>query len=252
MNGVWRTALSPRWLALLLVAVLMAAGMTALGLWQLGVYRSKTAAATAARVSQPPVPLPSLLSVDDALSARAVGRKVTVTGRWAPAADQIYVSGRPYDGRPGYWVVTPVLLADGNGVLVVRGWVPSPGDPAAAAPSGPVTVTGTVVVSEAEDASGAAAQGRILPSLRLPTIVGMVSYRLYDAFVMQSTADPAPAPAPAPVAPPAPPTDRAGFRNVAYAVQWWIFAAFVLFMWWRMMTDDHRARTAAGAGTVAP
>jgi surfeit locus 1 family protein len=251
VTGLWRTALSRRWLALLLVAVVLAGVMTALGFWQLGVYRSKTSAATAARVAQPPVPIQSLMSVDDALSSRAVGRKVTVIGHWAPAADQVYVADRLYDGRPGFWVVTPLIVDDGAGVLVVRGWVPSSTAPAAAAPVGPVQVVGTVVVSEAEDASGAAAQGRVLPSLRLPTIVGMVRYRLYDAFVMQASATPAAAVAPAIVAPPAPPTDRAGFRNVAYAVQWWIFAAFVLFMWWRMVADDHRARAGAGPGTVS-
>ncbi len=251
MTGIWRTALTRRWLTLLLVAVLIAGGMTALGVWQLGVYRSKTSAATAKRAAQAPVPIQSLMSVDDALSERAVGRKVTVTGQWAPAADQVFVADREYDGRPGYWVVTPVLVDDGVGVLVVRGWVPALDAAAAAAPTGPVTVVGSVVVSEAEDASGAAAEGRVLPSLRLPTIVGMVRYRLYDSFVMEASATPAPAAAPEVVAPPAPPTDRAGFRNVAYAVQWWIFAAFVLFMWWRMMADDHRGRAAEGAGTVS-
>jgi surfeit locus 1 family protein len=234
-----RTALSLRWLGLLAVALVLAGVMAALGVWQLDVYRSKTTAATAARAAQPPVPIGSLMSIDEGLPAKAVGRRVTVSGQWAPAADQVFVSDRVSDGRTGLWVVTPLLVDDSAAVLVVRGWVESISAPGAAPPSGTAEVVGTVIASEADDASAAAARGRVLPALRIPTIVGMVDYRLYDAFVVLSSSTPA-AGTPSLVPPPAPPIDHAGLRNIAYAVQWWIFAAFALFMWWRMMTDAHR------------
>jgi cytochrome oxidase assembly protein ShyY1 len=249
-GGVWRTALSVRWIAMLAAALVLAGVMTALGVWQLDVYRSKTAAATAARTAQPPVPIGSLMSVDEGLPGKAVGRRVTVSGRWAAASDQLYVSDRVHEGRSGLWVVTPLLVDDGVAVLVVRGWVPSTSAPDAAAPAGKAEVVGTVIASEADDASGAAARGRVLPTLRIPTIVGMVGYRLYDAFVVLSSSTPD-AGTPVPVQPPGAPTDHAGLRNIAYAVQWWIFAAFVLFMWWRMMSDAHRAGRGDAAGTVS-
>jgi cytochrome oxidase assembly protein ShyY1 len=253
-GSVWRTALSPRWLGLLAIALVLAAVMSTLGVWQLDVYHSKTAKATAARAAQPPVPIGSLMSIDEGLQAKAVGRQVSITGRWAPAADQLYVADRVNDGRTGFWVITPLLVDSGTAVAVIRGWVPSASAPDAAAPSGPVKVVGTVISSEADDASGAATSGsRVLPSLRIPTIVGMVDYRLYDAFVVLSSSTPDAATS-ALVAPPPPPTDHAGLRNIAYAVQWWIFAAFALFMWWRMMTDAHRSRATADAepaGTVS-
>ena len=28
-----------------------------------------------------------------------------------------------------------------------------------------------------------------------------------------------------------------GLRNLAYALQWWVFAAFAVFMWWRVCAD---------------
>ena len=28
-----------------------------------------------------------------------------------------------------------------------------------------------------------------------------------------------------------------GLRNLAYALQWWVFGLFSAFMWWRMATD---------------
>jgi cytochrome oxidase assembly protein ShyY1 len=126
--------------------------------------------------------------------------------------------------------------------MVVRGWVPSVSDRAAAAPGGRVQLTGAVVSSEAEDSSDDAAKGRVLSSLRIPTIVHLVDYRVYDAFVVQASVDSGvvPSPAPAVVPPPSPPTDHAGLRNIAYAFQWWVFAAFTLWMWFRMVLDAHR------------
>lgn len=249
---MWRTALSPRWAGLLVLAVAIAAVMSLLGVWQLQVYQDKTSAATERRAAAPPVPLDSLFSIDEGLPEKAVGRRVTVSGSWAPAGDQIFVSGRQHGDRDGFWVVTPLLLdGDAGAVLVVRGWAAAPDEPTAAVRPGRVTVTGTVLGSEAEDSSAAASRGRVLPSLRLPTIVGMVGYRLYDAFVLLATVVPPSSTAPATVDPPPPPKDHAGLRNIAYAVQWWIFAAFVLFMWCRMVVDAHRDRESAPAGTVS-
>ncbi|RZT14749.1 cytochrome oxidase assembly protein ShyY1 [Kribbella sp. VKM Ac-2569] len=239
---LWRTALAPRWSGLLLLALAIASVMTIMGVWQLGVYRSKTADATAQRAAAPPVALQSLFSIDEGLPSKAVGRRVTVDGTWGPAADQVLIADRLQDGRAGLWVVSPLKLSGTDAVMIVRGWVASPSDPAVTAPSGPVRLSGSVVASEAEDSSDDAAKGRVLSSLRIPTIVHLVSYRVYDAFVVQSAVDSGvvPSPAPAVVVPPPPPTDHAGLRNVAYAVQWWIFAAFTLWMWGRMVLDAHR------------
>ena len=251
---LWRTAVQPRWVGLLALALVIAGAMTAMGVWQLGVYKSKTAEATAHRASAAPVPLQSLFSIDDGLPAKAVGRQVTITGTWGPVADQVYMSDRMQDGKNGFWVVTPLKLSPTDAVMVVRGWVPSVSDPAAKAPVGPVSLTGSVVASEAEDSSDDAAKGRVLSSLRIPTIVHLVKYRIYDAFVVQ-TSPAATSPAPAAVVPPPPPTDHAGLRNVAYAFQWWIFAAFTLWMWARMVLDAHRTPTTpepAAADKPAP
>ncbi len=279
-RSFWRTALTPRWLGLLVLALAIAAVMSVMGVWQLDVYQSKTAAATAKRAEGAPVPLQSLFSIDEGLPAKAVGRRVTVNGTWGPASDQLFITDRRHGSRDGLWVITPVMLTSpeastsptpgastpGPGastpgptaspspggstpagtstpgaVMVVRGWVSSVNDPAARAPSGPVQLSGAVAASEAQDSSGDA-NGRVLQSLRIPTIVHMVDYRIYDAFVVQSSIDSGttPQPAPAVVPAPAPPTDHAGLRNVAYAFQWWIFAAFTLWMWTRMIQDTRR------------
>jgi cytochrome oxidase assembly protein ShyY1 len=239
---LWRTILTPRWSGLLLLALAIAAVMSAMGVWQLNVYQSKTEAATAQQAEGAPVALQSLFSIDEGLPAKAVGRRVTVTGTWGPTTDQVFIADRRQGSSDGFWVVSPVMVGGSGAVMVVRGWVATVSDPAAAAPSGPVSLTGAVTASEAEDSSDDAAKGRVLSSLRIPTIVHLVDYRVYDAFVIQSSVDSGvvPSPAPAVVQPPQPPTDHAGLRNIAYAFQWWVFAAFTLWMWWRMVLDAHR------------
>jgi cytochrome oxidase assembly protein ShyY1 len=250
---LWRLVLTPRWLGLLLLALVLAAVMSVMGVWQLGVYQSKTAAATAKRTEVAPVELQSLFSIDEGLPAKAVGRRVTVSGEWGPGADQVFIADRRQGSQDGFWVVSPVKVSSDGAVMVVRGWVPSVSDPAAKAPSGPVRLTGAVTASEAEDSSDDAAKGRVLSSLRIPTIVHLVDYRVYDAFVVLASIDSGatPVPAPAVVPPPTPPTDHAGLRNVAYAFQWWIFAAFTLWMWARMVLDAHRSSADGSLGGEA-
>jgi cytochrome oxidase assembly protein ShyY1 len=258
-RSLWRTVVKPRSLGLLALALAAAAVMSVLGSWQLNVYQSKTEAATSKRAEAAPVPLESLFPLDAGLPSKAVGRRVTVSGTWGPAADQILVSDRQQEGRNGFWVVTPLLLqgtsaqapAGAGAVMVVRGWVPDVTSASARPPAGAVRIVGAVAASEAEDASAAAAGGRILPSLRIPTIVDLVDYRLYDAFVVLISAEPPVADGPVIVPAPTPPTDHAGLRNVAYAVQWWIFAVFALWMWARVVLDAHRAGDDQPSGTVS-
>lgn len=52
-----------------------------------------------------------------------------------------------------------------------------------------------------------------------------------------------------------PPTTDTGlaWRNAAYAVQWWIFGAFALWMWFRIVRDDaRRERAHPRARTPSP
>jgi len=44
-------------------------------------------------------------------------------GRWRSEAT-VYLDNRSMDGRAGFLVVTPLLLADGDAIAVQRGWVP--------------------------------------------------------------------------------------------------------------------------------
>lgn len=38
-------------------------------------------------------------------------------------------------------------------------------------------------------------------------------------------------------------------QNFGYAIQWWLFSAFAVFLWWRVLRDAARRRVAAGTTT---
>jgi DNA-binding transcriptional regulator of glucitol operon len=38
-------------------------------------------------------------------------------------------------------------------------------------------------------------------------------------------------------------------QNFGYAIQWWLFSAFALFLWWRVVRDAYRRRAAAADAT---
>ena len=130
---MFRTALKPRWLGLLLVVLLAATGMAWLGQWQLDRARESSTAAERARLDRDPVELSAVLRARQTFTGAAADELVFATGRWDPG-HQVLVAPRELDGATGMWVLTPLRLADGSAVAVVRGWVTGPDDPAAAPP----------------------------------------------------------------------------------------------------------------------
>jgi surfeit locus 1 family protein len=124
------------------VITLLGVVLTAtLGTWQLQrrAWKADLIAQRTAAVAATPVALPQ------ALAPSAGYLRTTVTGRFDHARE-LYLTGRAYRDQPGLHVLTPLVLADGSGVLVDRGWVPnSRRDPASRAQgqvAGEVTVTG--------------------------------------------------------------------------------------------------------------
>jgi cytochrome oxidase assembly protein ShyY1 len=50
-------------------------------------------------------------------------RSAKVEGTWATQFT-VLLDNRNLDGRPGYWVATPLINLDGSAVLILRGWLP--------------------------------------------------------------------------------------------------------------------------------
>lgn len=134
---------------LVTLAALVAALVTArLGVWQLSRAAEKNALQRAIeqQARAPAVERASDLPSDAGAAAALHQRRARLTGRWA-SAHTIYLDNRPMGGRPGFYVVTPLRLADGRALLVQRGWLPRDFSdrtrlPVVATPDGEVTVAG--------------------------------------------------------------------------------------------------------------
>lgn len=97
-----------------------------LGRWQLSRAAEKEAlqAMLEERGRMPAVDARTLLAAAAQPDAAAlVHRAVVLEGRWLPE-HTVYLDNRQMHGRPGFFVLTPLQLAEGSGavVLVQRGW----------------------------------------------------------------------------------------------------------------------------------
>jgi len=139
-----------RWLATL--GGMLGVGVAiALGFWQLDRAAQKQQRHLAMQAQAAAQPLDAT-GVQQALQAQAgdvqalLYRPVVLQGQWLPA-HSIYLDNRQMQGRPGFYVFTPLQLGSGQAVLVQRGWIARNFQDrqalqAVQTPAGPVTVQG--------------------------------------------------------------------------------------------------------------
>lgn len=245
---VWRTARRPRWLALLGVVLVLCVAFGWLGHWQLDVARAKEHPKHTA-VAAPPVPLDQVTAPERVFRTEMQGRPVVVTGRY-DATRQVLVASKRQGGRDGVWVVTALRSASGALVPVVRGFAPRVVTALAAdelePPAGQVTVPGVLQAPESAQPGRPTPAAGPVPAADTADLVNRWGGPIYNVLVFASTGEPLSAERVglSPV-PPAPADDGGGLglRNAAYALQWWLFGAFALLLWWRMVRQDALERT---------
>ena len=254
MGGVYRFLLTPRWLSSTVLALVAVAVCLWLGSWQLGRFEQRVSAqhddgaATAAAATGRPAPLDDLLTAAaPEVGTTTVGRAVTTTGSFDPA-HQLLVPNRVVDGKQGYYVLTPLRTADGRTVAVVRGWAPgAPAAEAPAPPAGEVTVVGRLQAGESSGSDGAVAGGLPvgqLGTISRATLVNMLPYGGGDWYDGWVAADSVPAGLAA--VPTVQPQGGDGlslraFQNLGYTLEWFVFAGFVVFMWFRLVRREAEA-----------
>lgn len=146
MKAAWRTR---RFWVLTLAAALAVGGTFSLGQWQLRRAAQKEAqqAAIEAQEVLPALDNPALIASKNI--ADLTYRPARLTGAWRPA-QTVYLDNRPMHGKPGFWVLTPLVLEGSTQAIVVqRGWVPRDFSdrsrlPEVLTPSGLVTVQGRI------------------------------------------------------------------------------------------------------------
>ena len=224
---------TPRWIGLTAAALLFIVAFGALSWWQ-------WQRAQRDRVESAPVPAASVLDATAPLDDAAYGARVEASGVYDAAA-QVLVA----HGPSSYWIVTPLRPASGPAIPVARGTVTSIDDPAVAAvPAGTVRVVG--VAQPFEGDPGTASTLPPGQAERITAAAFDTTYPLALGWIALQTADPAQTGVAAVVAPvSADSTSSIRLQNASYALQWVIFAGFVVFFWVRMLRYDLRQVTTA-------
>ncbi|KRC51117.1 sortase [Leifsonia sp. Root227] len=246
-NGSWRFAFSRRWLGYLAFAVAFAIACGCLSAWQLA--RSKEAAAANALISDnfysKPVPLTDELSDLTAYQPGQEWTRVQVTGTYEKD-QELLVRNRPFNGSPGFEVLTPLRTADGALFIVDRGWVPTGNttdapDHVPAAPSGTVTVVARLKASE-PSIPGRTAIGRQVGTIQLSVVKSKLDTDdVYTgAYGLLDSQKPSPASTPTPTVTD-PPTQDEGL-HWSYMIQWIIFALIGFFGLGYALLTEYRKR----------
>ncbi|TSB18536.1 SURF1 family protein [Streptomyces sp. NBC_01525] len=259
---MYRFLLSRQWVILTLVGLVLIPAMVKLGFWQLHRHEHRVAQNQLIdrNLHAKPVPVTELTSPGRALPRGDMWRTVTATGTY-DAAHEVVVRQRTAadESTIGYYVLTPLDLGHGRTVLVNRGWIAAGGDltkfpDVPAAPRGTVTVTGRMMADETTEGSGIKdRQG--LPDRQVMLINSAQQAKLLHrpvlaGYIEQNAPN---TPHHTPELVPEPDHDSIG-PHMAYAVQWWLFAAAVPVGWVVLVRRERRDRAAAaaaGADTTA-
>lgn len=239
-----------------LLATLLLAGVTArLGWWQLDRAAQKKALQAELVVQGEAAPLPAReLPADAAAAERLRHRRIQLHGLWLPG-HTVYLDNRQMNGRPGFFVLTPLRLPAGDAVLVQRGWVPRHFTERTSiapftTPEGEVSFTGRIAPWPSRLAAlGAEAPGPIRQNLDIAAFAAETRLALRPLVITQL---PTPGGSPDGLTRdwPLPAVDV--HKHHGYAAQWFGLSALTagLYVWFQLIQPWRRRRAAAGSPGV--
>jgi len=234
VNG-WRFLLSRQWAGYLALTIVFAVVCSGLGMWQLA--RRAEAQAEISRVDEnfdaEGIPVTDALPRLDSFDESQKWLPVELTGTYL-RDEEMLVRNRPLNINPGFEVLTPLLLTNGDVFIVNRGWVPTGEDQNApdavpAAPDGEVTVIARLKQGEPALA-GRSASGNQIATINLTEIAERLGTDTYTgAYGLMKSEDPATTDRPTAVTRPV----RDEGPHLSYAFQWFVFAlmAFIGLGW---------------------
>ncbi len=234
----WRSLLNRKWILGTLLVVIAAGVCVRLGFWQLDRLKQRRAfnAHIYAVQGMAPVKLPADSGLED-LSGMEY-RAATATGTY-DFAHQVAIRNQYNNSQVGYDLVTPLVMQNGEAVLVDRGWIPADGNDTPAAwakydAPGQVTVSGVLRASQPETGFlGAPIDPTLTPGqkgldqwifVNVGRIAQQLPYRVLPVYIQQEpVAGNANPPIPQPVQ-----LDLSEGPHESYAIQWFSFAAIML------------------------
>lgn len=166
----WKFLLSRRWLGYFILLIVFATACGFLSHWQFERRAEKVTEnqLVTSHFDAEPQPLEDVLPDLAAYDPNQEWTVVEMTGEYL-VDEQLLVRGRPFNGQPGFEILTPFETTDGDVFIVDRGWIPtgneqdSP-DHVPAAPEGEITVTARLKPGERE------IPGRTAPAGQIATI----------------------------------------------------------------------------------
>jgi cytochrome oxidase assembly protein ShyY1 len=244
--------LRPRWVVGHVLIVALTIAFVTAGFWQLArnrEVRDEDAAVRAALAR----PAPDVANVD-LVAGATTSRRVSATGVY-DAANQSLLRSRSRNDTPGYDVLTPLRLDNGDAVLVDRGWVEvgvvATGTATGGVPAGTVTVRGRLLRATALRAGEEVTEEGDLPALPRVDVEWVADRAGYDLLPVYLEAQHQ-EPPPGDDAPALPELESsASVNHLSYALQWFSFAAIAVIGWplvlRRVTRSKRRARATSGS-----
>jgi surfeit locus 1 family protein len=224
-----------------------------LGRWQLSRAAQKQAlqALLDQRAALPPLDSRQLRGQALAQTGNAqdlTHRAVVLQGRWVPQ-HTVYLDNRQMQGRPGFFVLTPLRLEDGGAVVLVqRGWVPRNFQdrkllPPVQTDSGVVQLAGRIAAPpsrlyEFDSADGSLGSSRIRQNLDLAAFRTETGLALMNLSVLQT------GPASEGLQRDWPVIGAGVDKHYGYAFQWFGLSSLIalLYVWFQLVRRFLRPR----------
>ena len=230
---VMRTAITPRWLVALAALIAFIIACIFLGQWQWDRTQDILAAERSAAAA--PIALQELVNDDGTWSNADIGRTVILDGTFT--AQELQLPNREFQGQSGSWIVSRFDLSSGGSIAVMRGLLPD-GSQSTQVDATAVQLEGVLHPNEAFYEG---ANENSIVTVDSAAIADEWGTDLIDGYVMVQRQDPEPSEPGALVI--VAPTVQVGdvpfpLQNFFYAIQWWIFAAFAIFVYARWLYLD--------------
>lgn len=259
---MYRFVLSWRWIRLhVLIWLILIPSFIGLGMWQRSRYHERQAEnhVISAAMHSAPVPLDTADPVGHLVAKTERWKQVTVSGTY-DAAHQFLARNHQENGNPGFWVITPLVSADGTAVLVNRGWIPTLASdttstpPIPAPPAGAVQLTARLQMSETKGNTGIRDVTAGLPAgqislVNTDALAAKTGLSLRGGYVERIASQPADSAALTVMDEPS--LDDGPY--LSYWFQWWLFALMAVGGWITIIRREaqHRLAEAAEAAEAA-
>lgn len=225
----YKFLLTGKWLGYLLLAAIFATTCVGLGLWQMG--RKAEVDAQTAKInrnySAQPLTFSQAQADFERLNPAHEWKPVSLVGTYDVAGERV-VRNRTFNGQPGYELLVPLKLQDGQTVIIDRGYLPigdkNPGHPDSIPAPASGTVTVTARLRPAEPTLDRGAPAGQLASIDLGTYQKQLGYPVLTGSYGQLITE---SPAAATILPAFLPPATDDGTHLSYMMQWFAFG--VLF-----------------------